>query len=175
MRITSSLMAIGLTLAVAAPAQAQYLQVPQGAMVDNSLDATMQPRSNTQPMPMQQAPMRQPMQDSQATAQATQRYETVTGGVTGEERAGLDASQRGKSVKLVFAATNGEYFGDVMVAIKDAKGEEVSNFKADGPFAFIALPTGNYTVTAMVGSQTRTQKIVAGKVQKTYTIRFAPQ
>ncbi len=170
MRIKISLLGIALTTALAIPAHAQYLQVPQGAVVDNSLDQTMQPHTTmTAPMGAMHT------QDAAAPMQASQKYETVSGGVTGEERAELDASQRGKSVKLVFAATNGEYLGDVMVTIKTAKGEEISNFKADGPYVFIALPAGTYSLTAVAGAETRTQKVTASKGQRAYTIRFSPQ
>lgn len=175
MRTKIVLSALLLT-AYAVPASAQYLHLPEPNIVDNSIPGSI----HATPMPASELPQATAASNVNLDQQtgggmvANQRYETVTGGVTGEDRAALDAAQRGKSLKLVFAATNGEYLGDVNVSIKGSAGE-VSNFKADGPYNYVALPAGNYTVTAMSNGETRTQKVTVGKGQKSYVIRFSPQ
>ena len=160
----TSIFAIGLAVLVTAPALAQPAPhyVPTDPIVDNSLGST-DPRAAPMPMPGPQRHM-------------SDGYEIVSGGVTGEERTALDAAERSKSVKLVLAATNGDYLADAAITVSDAHGREVARTDdAIGPYVYIALPPGTYTVTATLSGEMRTQKVTAGPGQHRYTLRFRSQ
>ena len=51
-------------------------------------------------------------------------------------------------VKLVFAASNGDFLGDPAVAITDGSGKQVFQAQCNGPWVLIELPAGSYQVHA---------------------------
>jgi hypothetical protein len=51
-------------------------------------------------------------------------------------------------VKLVFAASSGDFLGDPNVTVTDGSGKQVFQAQCDGPWVLIELPTGAYKVHA---------------------------
>lgn len=81
-------------------------------------------------------------------------YPVMSGGVGLDERQSMESSARDYNLKLAFAAPNGEYFDNVQVAIASAGGKKVYEGSSDGPWFFIKLPPGRYTVAATMNGKT---------------------
>lgn len=88
----------------------------------------------------------------------------VSGGIGQDEREALTAQAAGYNLKLVFAdKSGGHYLSDIKVSIKGAKGADVLEAVADGPWFFAKLPPGSYRVSAAVGEQRQTRAVTVGK------------
>lgn len=72
----------------------------------------------------------------------------VSGGVSLEDRQTLRQMTTDDNLQLIFAAKNHDYLSDVAVRITNAKGHEVLNTVAQGPWLFTKLPAGTYTIKA---------------------------
>lgn len=81
-------------------------------------------------------------------------YPVMTGGVGLDERQSMESSARDYNLKLAFAAPNGEYFDGVDVVIASAGGKKIYEGKSEGPWFFIKLPNGRYTVAATMNGKT---------------------
>lgn len=81
-------------------------------------------------------------------------YPVLSGGVGLDERESMESSARDYNLKLAFAAPTGEYFDGVQVAIASAGGKKVYEGASDGPWFFIKLPPGRYTVAATMNGKT---------------------
>lgn len=79
----------------------------------------------------------------------------VTGGIGLDERETMlqQAKQEGYNLKIVAAATGGAYLGGVTVRIVGRDGKQVLQAAMDGPWLYVKLPPGSYTVTADDGEQ----------------------
>lgn len=55
-------------------------------------------------------------------------------------------------LKLVFATTKGAYLANVNVKVYDKAGKEVTSAHSPGPWLFLDVPSGEYTVKAMTHS-----------------------
>lgn len=95
----------------------------------------------------------------------------ISGGVGEDSRQELAAKAKDYNLKLVFALASGEYIADVQVDIADSRGATVASERSDGPWMFVKLPPGGYTVKATVNDKTQTKKITAGK-QGQKTVNF---
>lgn len=81
----------------------------------------------------------------------TKQYEATTymsGGYGSDEREALKAMGRNYSLKLIFAARNGDYLSAVKVTIKDKRGETWLEAVSEGPWFYVKLPRGKYYVQA---------------------------
>jgi hypothetical protein len=88
----------------------------------------------------------------------------LSGGYGAEERDALGAREAEYNVSLVFAVQDGDYLGGADVLIKNAKGETVLEATAEGPWFFVRLPQGNYTITASaLGKTMRRQVHLTGR------------
>jgi hypothetical protein len=56
-----------------------------------------------------------------------------------------------------------EYVANVAVTITDAKGRNIFELAAAGPYLLLKVPPGRYAVTATYENQTVTRPVVAGK------------
>lgn len=81
-------------------------------------------------------------------------YPVLSGGIGLDERQSMEAAARDYNLKLAFAAPNGEYFTNVQVAIASSGGKKVYEGTSDGPWFFIKLPPGRYTVAATMNGKT---------------------
>lgn len=94
-------------------------------------------------------------------------------GVSEESR--TDPRWSGYPVKLVFAAADGGFLGDVTVTIADSAGAEVFAAHCLAPWLLLDLPPGKYRVEA-VARQSHAQSFpltVGSGRQKEHTTRFA--
>lgn len=102
---------------------------------------------------------------------ATQAQQTangidyVMGGVTVEELQALKADKDQYSLWVTTAAKGtGAFLSDADVRITDAKNDVVLDTTVEGPWLFVNLPPGTYTVEATVDGQVQTHRthIAAG-------------
>ena len=52
-------------------------------------------------------------------------------------------------LKLIFATSRGHYLADIAVTLTDSAGKEVLKAHASGPWLFLDVPAGTYTVRAL--------------------------
>lgn len=83
----------------------------------------------------------------------------VTGGTGADERADLQAKEKDYNLKIVAAATSGDYVADVWVVIESAAKKSVLETKMDGPILLAKLPPGTYTIKATYGPSTQTRTV----------------
>lgn len=85
------------------------------------------------------------------------------GGIGEDEAQAMQAAARQYPLTLEFAARTGEdrggYLADVDVAIRDGRGNQVLQAKADGPFLLVRLPPGRYVVTAKHEDSQRSRRV----------------
>ena len=79
----------------------------------------------------------------------------LSGGVGSDERLALEERAKGFNVKLVFAAADGSYVADVKLEIGDAKNQAMISTTTTGPWFFIELPPGTYSVKATFAGQSK--------------------
>lgn len=91
-----------------------------------------------------------------------------TGGVGADERDALYAATGDYGLKLVFAAKDkSDYLAEVDVKITDAKGEPAFEASDTGPYLFVKLPPGKYSVTATHGGRAQTQRVTVSRGKQT--------
>jgi len=83
----------------------------------------------------------------------------ITGGTGADERADLQAKEKDYNLKIVVAATSGDYVADVWVVIESAAKKSVLETKMDGPILLAKLPQGTYTIKATYGPSTQTKSV----------------
>ena len=87
----------------------------------------------------------------------------MSGGVGSEEREQVKEWAKEYNLGLAFAGKSRQYLSDVNVALLDDKGNEILSAISNGPWFFVQLPPGNYTVRATY----------RGKVEEVKSIRVA--
>jgi hypothetical protein len=83
----------------------------------------------------------------------------LSGGVGEEERAMMLPYKDDFSLQLLFALRKGNYLAAVDVRISDGEGVELLSARSDGPFFFVQLEPGWYTVTATYGGETQARRL----------------
>jgi hypothetical protein len=84
-----------------------------------------------------------------------QGFPYLFGGIGNEEREAMEERAKGYNLKLVFAEKRGAFISGAVVMIATAKGEEIDMMTVKGPWFYIQLPPGNYTVKATFKGQTK--------------------
>jgi len=87
----------------------------------------------------------------------------VSGGVGQGERNRLQQMASDYALKLVFAVQRGNYLADIPVVIRDQQGHTVLDAVAHGPWMFVELPAGSYTVAATAYEQPKQQVVAVSK------------
>ena len=77
------------------------------------------------------------------------------GGVGSDEREAMEERAKDYNVKLVFAEKRGAFLSGVTVAIATAKGTEIASLGTEGPWFYIQLPPGDYSVKATFKGETK--------------------
>ncbi len=72
----------------------------------------------------------------------------ITGGIGDEELAEINARESDFNTHLLLKAKNGEYMGEVDLRFFDTKGVEVFAVEDVGPYFYVNLPVGKYSVEA---------------------------
>jgi hypothetical protein len=91
----------------------------------------------------------------------------VSGGVGEEEIDQLRQVDGAYNVKLIFAATAGNYLSDVHILIKDSQGTKVLEAVSEGPWFYTKLPSGTYNVLAQAEGRTQQQKAQVTQQKRT--------
>jgi hypothetical protein len=83
-----------------------------------------------------------------------QGFAYMTGGVGSGEREIMQSWAGDYNLKLAFAETSGVYVSDVALSI-DKDGRQMVRTMTNGPWFYIKLPPGSYTVKATYEDETR--------------------
>jgi len=83
----------------------------------------------------------------------------VSGGVGTESREELLAKESEYNLKIVAAATSGDYLADVQIVIAGARSGPVLDATMEGPILLAKLSPGTYTVKATSDAQTQTKTV----------------
>jgi len=70
------------------------------------------------------------------------------GGVSSDERDAMEERAKGYNLKLVFAERRGAFVSGVSVTVATQKGAEIASLKTEGPWLYLQLPAGNYSIDA---------------------------
>jgi len=70
----------------------------------------------------------------------------MTGGVGKGERAEMKRLSKAYNLKIVLAAKSGAYLANVPVMIFDQSGKQLLKLYSNGPWVYLLLPEGQYTV-----------------------------
>ncbi|MGH7808948.1 MAG: hypothetical protein ACREP5_01600, partial [Candidatus Binatia bacterium] len=85
----------------------------------------------------------------------SQGYPYLFGGVGTEEREAMEERAKGYNLKLVFAEKRGAFISGAVVMIATAKGDEIDMMTVKGPWFYIQLPAGDYSIKATFKGQTK--------------------
>ena len=91
----------------------------------------------------------------------------VSGGVGDEEIDLLRQVDGAYNVKLIFAATEGNYLSDVHILIEDSQGTKVLEAVSEGPWFYTTLPPGTYKVLAQAEGRTQQQRAQVTQQKRT--------
>ena len=91
----------------------------------------------------------------------------LSGGVGEEEIDLLRQVDGAYNVKLIFAATAGNYLSNVHILIEDSQGTKVLEAVSEGPWFYTKLSPGTYNVRAQAEGQTRQQKAQISQQKRT--------
>ena len=83
----------------------------------------------------------------------------VSGGVGADSREELLAKESEYNLKIVAAATSGDYLADVQIVIAGARTGPVLDATMEGPILLAKLSPGTYTVKATSDAQTQTKTV----------------
>lgn len=86
----------------------------------------------------------------------------LTGGVGAGERDRLLQEAKDYNVRLVFTLGTGHYLADVPFHIARG-GKVIAEGVAEGPWTFVKLPPGNYTVSATYEGKRQTRQVSVPK------------
>lgn len=78
----------------------------------------------------------------------SQGFPYLFGGISTDEREAMEERAKGYNVKLIFAEKRGAFVSGVTVTIANAKGAEIAALKTEGPWFYIQLPPGDYSIKA---------------------------
>ena len=83
----------------------------------------------------------------------------VSGGVGAESREELLTKENEYNLKIVAAATSGDYLADVQIVIAGARSGAVLDATMEGPILLAKLSPGTYTVKATSDAQTQSKTV----------------
>jgi hypothetical protein len=67
------------------------------------------------------------------------------------------------NVRLVFATLSGAYLANVEVLVQDGNGRRLLERASNGPWFFVALPKGQYKITAIHAGKKETREVALVK------------
>lgn len=87
----------------------------------------------------------------------------ISGGIGKASQMQMDAVKAQYNTHLLFADASGAYLADVGVKVTDEKGNVVLSQVSDGPYLYLQLPDGVYTITARYQGVDKMQKMGVSK------------
>ena len=82
-------------------------------------------------------------------------FRYMTGGVGSDEREVMERLDIPFNLKLIFAEGSGNFLSDVKLSILDEPGHNVAEATSNGPWFYIKLPPGFYTVVATFNNDSK--------------------
>lgn len=79
----------------------------------------------------------------------------MSGGIGSEERELMKKESKDYNLRLSFALKTGQYVADIRLVIEDAKRTQILSTTLSGPWFFIKLPEGTYSIKATYAGKTR--------------------
>src|SRR5712692_12042101 len=83
----------------------------------------------------------------------------ISGGVGADAREEILAKESEYNLKIIVAATSGDYLADVKIVIDSARNERVLDATMEGPILLARLTPGTYTVKATSDAQTQAKSV----------------
>lgn len=90
----------------------------------------------------------------------------MAGGVGINERSVMEKKEGPYNLKMVFAEASGLYLADIEVTIYDANQKKIFQVVSNGPWLYVALPPGEYQISAVHNHKTKHRKIKVGNYLK---------
>ncbi len=87
----------------------------------------------------------------------------ASGAVSLEDRQAMMQQYGDYNLHLGFARPDGAFLADVLVRIKNQRGDIVYEGRTSGPFLFVQVPPGSYRVTAEYAGKSVTQAARVGR------------
>ena len=88
----------------------------------------------------------------------------LSGGVGLDERAAMEKAAKGNyNLQFVFAETTGPYLTDIKVDIQGKDGKKLVDMSTNGPWFFVELPNGHYSITVIHDGKSEVRRLVVGK------------
>ncbi len=139
-----------ISLGLSSCASQQESAAPQRAQAGKE----QPPASARAPAPAQEA--KQPQGPGIVKAQAGAPY--MSGGIGVDERNRMRQAAKDYNLSLAFAGKSRGYLTDVSVVVNDDKGKQVFSAANTGPWLYVQLPPGSYTVKATYSGKVREVK-----------------
>ena len=83
----------------------------------------------------------------------------ISGGVGSDSREELLAKESEYNLKVIVAATSGDYLANVQIVIDSARNERVLDATMDGPILLAKLAPGTYMIRATSDAQPQTRSV----------------
>ena len=83
----------------------------------------------------------------------------ISGGVGADSREELLAKESEYNLKVIVAATSGDYLANVQIVIDSARNERVLDATMDGPILLAKLAPGTYMIRATSDAQPQTRSV----------------
>ncbi len=87
----------------------------------------------------------------------------ISGGIGEGERAEMERMAKDYNLKIVLATTTGPYLSEIPVMIYDRSGKEVFKIDAGGPWLYIHLKEGKYTIKASHEGKEKKKTVQIGR------------
>lgn len=97
----------------------------------------------------------------------------MNGGVGMGERAEMEEMAGDYSLKVVLATDEGSYISRVRIRVKEKSGQEVFEIVTNGPWLYVDLPEGRYTVSACFNGTTKNQTVQVGSGKSASRLAFS--
>lgn len=105
-----------------------------------------------------------------SSAVTPQGVRILSGGVGETDRSSMNEVSRAYNLRVITARPTGEYLAGVNLTIRNERGATLVSTITQGPLLFAQLPPGKYTVTAMSGSEVRTEKVTVAQSRQSVVL-----
>lgn len=86
----------------------------------------------------------------------------MTGGVGMNERVRMEMAAEDYNLKIALTTASGAYLAQIPLTIRNDNGEVAFETRTTGPWLYVNLPEGRYTVAAEYDGTTRERKLQLG-------------
>ena len=97
----------------------------------------------------------------------------MSGGVGIGERAEMEETAGDYSLKVVLSTDKGAYISGVRLRVKEKGGRDAFGIVTNGPWLYVDLPEGWYTVSASFNGETKKQSVRVGSGKSRSRLAFS--